>query len=283
MTKLIIAVPAYNEEMALSSVLKKIAQCQPKDTENRILVINDGSTDNTKEIAISNGADFIVSHKHNLGVAQAYRTAIVAALELGADIICTIDADGQFCPSEIPKLVAPIKSGMTDVVIGSRFMNPALCKNIPIMNKIANQMMAKLISLLIRKQVYDTECGFRAISSTAAANLDLLGLVSFSNDMILDTSMKNFRILEVPVSVKYYEERDSRVIKGFIKYGIKSFCLIILKILSASLSRNLFSKIHPQIEVIRVHKGEVTPLNESGVINRGKFIQLRKAEGVQTT
>ncbi len=181
--KLNVAIPAFNEEATLTYVLKDLRRNLSKEDEYQILVVNDGSTDNTKNVAISSGADIVVSHKKNLGVAQAYRTAIRVALEFGADIICTIDADGQFDSGDIPNLINPIKKGMADVVVGSRFVNPDLSKNILAMNRVSNGLMASLISLIIRKRIHDTESGFRAISKRAAADLNLLGLVSFSNDV----------------------------------------------------------------------------------------------------
>jgi len=254
MSRLIVAIPAYNEENALPSVLKDIRRNLSKEEDYQILVVNDGSTDNTKDIARSSGANIVVSHKKNLGVAQAYRTAVRAALELGADIICTIDADGQFDSMEIPNLINPIKKGLADVVIGSRFINPELCKNVPTMNKVSNRIMAALISLIVRTKIHDTESGFRAISKRAASNLNLLGVVSFSTDMILDASKKKQKIMEIPVSVKYFDERVSRVINGFIKYGFKSMCLITCKVLSLKFLSNLFSKKYPPTEVVRISR-----------------------------
>ena len=262
--KLIVAIPAFNEEDVLSSVLKNLRRNLSKERDCQILVVNDGSTDNTKNVAIASGADIVVSHKKNRGVAQAYRTAIRAALEFGADIICTIDGDGQFDCREIPSLIEPIKAGKADLVIGSRFIDSKLSMNIPTMNRVFNKLMAMLVSLIIRKQIHDTESGFRAISKTAAADLNLLGLVSFSNDMILDVSAKKHKIMEVPVTVKYYDERVSRVIKGFVKYGFKSLCLIVLKCLSLKFSVNPFSSNYPSIEVVKISNDNVTTITSEG-------------------
>jgi len=285
MVKLIVAIPAFNEAAALPCVLKDLRRNLSKEEECQILVVNDGSTDNTKNVAISSGADIVVSHKKNLGVAQAYRTAIRAALEFGADIICTIDADGQFDSIEIPNLINPIKKGMADVVIGSRFINPELSKNVPTMNKISNGLMASLISLIIRTRIHDTESGFRAISRRAAADLNLLGLVSFSNDMILDVSMNKYKILEIPVTVKYYDERVSRVIKGFVKYGFKSMCLISCKILSLRLLSNLFSTKYPPIEVVEISKEGIEEITKKVARKADSTLDVKSLhrEGVQVT
>jgi glycosyltransferase involved in cell wall biosynthesis len=252
MPKLIIAIPAYNEELTLPKVLKDIRMNLSKDDDFLILIVDDGSTDGTVDVAKTCGADIIVCHERNLGVACAYKTAICAALAYGAEIICTIDGDGQFRPDEITKIVEPVRTGYADLVIGSRFLKQENNGGIPTLNKIANKLMARLISLIIGKRLHDTESGFRALSRDAANDLELLGRVSFSNDMILDLSKKGRKIEEVPVSVRYYQTRVSRVIKGFLVYGIRSICLIALKVLYLQTSLRKISDYHPPTKLILV-------------------------------
>jgi len=282
LAKLIVAIPAFNEELVLPSVLKNLKRNLSDEEDSLILVVNDGSTDKTSEVAINSGADIVVNHIQNLGVAQAYRTAIRTALAFGADIICTIDGDGQFDSNQIQDLIEPIKAGRADLVIGSRFIDPKFSKNVPKLNRISNKLMAILISIIIRKRIHDTESGFRAISKNTAADFKLLGKVSFSNDMILDASKRNHKILEVPVTVTYFNERVSRVIKGFIKYGFCSISLILLKLLALRFSLEKLSNYYPKTEVITISRKAIAKIPKtSEYSSRSLFVRSAHPEGAE--
>jgi len=282
LSKLIVAIPAYNEELALPQVLKSVKKNLASMKRAFILVVDDGSRDRTAEVAIESGADIVVSHERNMGIAQAYKTAIKTALSFGAHVICTIDADGQFMPSQISNLVVPIIRGEADLVIGSRFIDSDLSKNIPITNKIGNRLIALLVSLLIGRHISDTESGFRALSRRAAEELNLLGIVSFSNDMIIDLSWKKQRIIEVPVKVKYYDTRVSRVIKNFAKYGFKSICLIAMKLLSRRLPCEAQIEYRPKTRILLAPKSnwasESTGTNEN---MDSELVEIQKQEGCE--
>lgn len=250
MPVMIVAIPAYNEETAIAGVIRRIKRNLDCYDESLVLVVDDGSGDRTAEVAVKSGANIVVKHSRNMGVACAYRTAIQSALKYGADIVCTIDADGQFNPDDLHKLVAPIKNGNTDLVIGSRFIDCQAKRQVPITNLVANKLMATLVSALIGTRVYDVESGYRALSREAAMNLNLLGRVSFSHDMIIDLSRQGFRISEVPVEVKYFTNRSSRAIPGFLRYGLKSLGVIVMKALSIPGFLSGLSRNQPSIETI---------------------------------
>ncbi|MFQ6084431.1 MAG: glycosyltransferase family 2 protein [Candidatus Aminicenantia bacterium] len=118
--KLIIFIPAYNEEKTIASVIQRIPRHIPKISEKEIIVVDDGSTDNTAKVAKEAGAE-IISHSENRGLGVAFSTGVKEALSRKADIMVTIDADGQFDPREISKLLKPILGERTNVVLGSRF------------------------------------------------------------------------------------------------------------------------------------------------------------------
>ncbi len=229
--RIMIAIPAYNEEKAIGYVIASCRRHLPKRFDPWILVINDGSTDRTVDVAIAAGADEVVSHSTNLGVGMAYRTAIEFAVRSGAKIVCTIDGDAQFDPREMKYLIEPIERGEADLVIGSRFVDPERAVRVPLLNAIGNRLMAIFISILIWARIHDVESGYRALSADAAKNLELTGVWSFSHDMLLDLASKQYRISEVPISVTYYRGRDSRVVDSFLKYGWGSLCAIIMKLL----------------------------------------------------
>ena len=228
--KVIVIIPAFNEECTVGYVIRGLHRTI--DSSNLILVVDDGSTDNTAKAAVDAGADVVVRHVRNAGVSRAYETALRASLEYGADIICSIDADGQFNPSEINRLLEPIAKQDTDIVVGSRFLSDNNLTRIPIVNSVTNRIVARFVSFLMGVRLHDVESGFRAISKEAAKQLELMGVGSFTHDMLLDLSSKGFRIEEVPVSVRYYRGRTSRAVNGFLRYGLRAGYSIIMKVLS---------------------------------------------------
>ena len=236
---LVIAIPAYNEEKVIARTVYLIRRAVTGWWDPTIVVVDDGSTDDTANAARSAGADRVVRHSRNMGVAVAYRTAIEYSVSIGADVLCTIDADMQFNPKEIPSLVEPILRGHADVTVGSRFLDSRNSKRVPLYNAIGNRLMAMFLSLILGRRLSDVESGFRALSKNAAKSLGLIGIGSFSHDMLIDLIQKGFRVTEVPVSVRYYDSRESRVIGGFLRYGFKSLCMILMKKIVLSLNLRL--------------------------------------------
>ncbi|MFW9794937.1 MAG: glycosyltransferase family 2 protein [Candidatus Thorarchaeota archaeon] len=226
---LVVVLPAYNEEETIGDVIKSINRNLAHISKLEVLVVNDGSTDNTTKKAELAGAEHIVSHTVNLGVGSAILTGIKAAIDIGADIICLMDSDGQFSSNEIPYVIIPILKQEADVVIGSRFR--VIGRNIPILTIVTNLAMAALMSILLRQRFTDVECGFRALSKEAAINLKLVGGATFAHDMLLDLKSKRFKVIEVPVSVQYFNQRQSRVIESYIKYGGLALVSILRKLI----------------------------------------------------
>jgi glycosyltransferase involved in cell wall biosynthesis len=253
LNKFIVAIPAYNEEKSIGHTISLIRKSIPKALPVSIIIIDDGSNDRTVDVAKTAGADVIIQHSTNYGVGIAYRTALDYAVQIGADIICTIDADMQFDPGEILELVEPIRNGVADLVIGSRFLGPNNNRKIPVFNLIGNNLMARFLSFIIGQRLYDVESGYRAISVKAAKELNLIGIGSFTQDMLLELSNKGYPISEVPISVKYYNGRSSRVIGRFIKYGFRSLCIVILKKIS----------LHWDIQIKRMKKARAKIIYEA--------------------
>jgi glycosyltransferase involved in cell wall biosynthesis len=271
-SKLVVAIPAYNEEQSIGRVITNILNEKHHLPDLQILVIDDGSTDNTANVAIDAGADVVVGHTANLGVSSAYSTGICLSLYCGADIICFIDADNQFDSSEIEKVIEPVLVGLADLVIGSRFVSRNNTKRIPILNSVANRTMSRFLSIFLGFRVYDVESGFRAISKEAAAKLELLGIGSFSHDMLLDLVSKGFRVHEVPVNVRYFQDRISRVIKGFLRYGFKSLFSILMKSL---VIRGHLSNIGKNPQSVRiVYKSPKVRLDKSESVIVAKRVRL---------
>ena len=142
--KLVVLIPAYNEENNIEKTIQSIPRKIMGTDEVRILVVNDGSTDNTVDCAANAGADKIVSHRQNSGVGAAFMTGIRNAIMMNAYIVVTVDADSQFDPNQIPELIIPILNHQADVVIGSRFKKETP-KNITRIKLFGNKIFSKLV------------------------------------------------------------------------------------------------------------------------------------------
>lgn len=223
---LVVLIPAYNEEQTIGNVIRSI----PRDCAGKVdvLVLNDGSQDNTIQVAKEAGADRIVSHNTNKGLGITFRDGIDEALKMGADIIVNIDADGQFNPLDIPRLIQPILNHQADMATCSRFKDPRLTPKMPAIKIFGNKFFARILNLFLKKNYYDTQCGFRAYTKEAALNLVLFGRFTYTQEVFIDLVKKGFRIVEVPCRVIGARKGKSRVVKNVFSYGLK-VSLIILR------------------------------------------------------
>src|SRR3990167_8977901 len=228
--KLIVIIPAYNEELTIGSVIKSIPEVNGRISKTEVIVVNDGSKDKTKEIAEENGAR-VVSHSSNKGVGMAFRTGIEEALKRKADIIVNVDADGQFNPEDIPKLIEPILDDKADFVTATRFKDGHLIGNMPFVKKIGNKMFTSLTSFLVGQKFTDTQCGFRAYSREAALRLNLYGKFTYTQEVFLDLANKEMKIMEIPLYVKAKRDNgESKVVKSVSKYVFQALTIIIRSI-----------------------------------------------------
>ncbi|UCE40104.1 MAG: glycosyltransferase [Candidatus Aminicenantes bacterium] len=209
--KLIIQIPCYNEEETLESVIKDI----PKKIQNidiiETLIIDDGSTDKTVEVAKKLGVDHIVALKTHRGLAKAFAAGIEYGLDQGADIIVNTDGDNQYKGEDIPKLIMPIISGAADVVIGTRQI-----EDVPHFSFVKKKMQ-KLGSGIIRKlsktPVKDATSGFRAFSKDAAMRINPLTEYSYTIESLVQLGNEKVKIVPVPIRVNP-KLRESRLIKN---------------------------------------------------------------------
>ncbi|MCD6149977.1 glycosyltransferase family 2 protein [bacterium] len=236
--KLIINLPAYNEEEKIGETIRKIPRHLKGFSEIFIQVINDGSEDKTIQAAKNGGADFIFSHKVNRGIGVTFRTAVEKALENGADIMVNIDADGQFNPSDISKLVRPILDGKADMVSADRF-GKHQAKNIPWIKDFLNRTAAWIIGKFLNHKINDLTCGFRAYNRETLLRLNLPGNFTYTQEVIIDAIGKNLKVAWVPVEVTYFQDRQSRVVKSVFRY-INNSTRIILKAIRDVRPMNFF-------------------------------------------
>jgi glycosyltransferase involved in cell wall biosynthesis len=224
---LVIVLPAYNESASIEAVLNSIPSNYAGIEKLSIIVIDDGSTDDTGTIALKKGAS-VVRHPHNLGVGAAFHSGLVKALELKADVMVNIDADGQFNSSDIQSLVNPIVSGDADFVSASRFMDANLKPTMPWIKYLGNKAMSWLISKLTGFRFHDVSCGFRAYSKETMLSLNLFGKFTYTQETFIDLAFKGLRIKEVPVLVRGVREHGkSKVASNLLKYGLSSMRIIL--------------------------------------------------------
>ena len=160
--KLIVFLPAHNEEGAIGDVIRRIPRHIQPNIDVYVLVVDDGSTDRTVDVAKRAGADFIYRHEQNRGLGAAVRTGLQQCVELGADIGVMIDADNEYPPEQIPDLIMPILHGEADYTMGSRFLGTI--RGMKWHRRIGNYMFTLLQSLLLKTWIYDGQSGMRAFS-----------------------------------------------------------------------------------------------------------------------
>lgn len=226
--RLVIIIPALNEEATIAEVIQR---CQnvplPEVCSREVVVVDDGSTDETASIARGLGA-IEVSHPVNRGVGLAFQSGLRKALELGATLIVNIDADGQFNPDNIPSLLQPIFSDKADFTTASRFKDPELIPVMPGIKIWGNRVMSRLICKISRQKFYDVSCGFRAYSREAALQLNLWGEFTYTQESILDLVVKGMRLVEVPMKIRGVRSAGkSRVASNLFKYGYRAAIIIL--------------------------------------------------------
>ncbi len=278
--KLIIYLPAKDEETNIVKVMDDL----PRQIENidiiEILVVDDGSTDQTAQICRDYGVK-VISHNRNRGVGAAFQSAVQYALEEKADILVGIDADRQFQASEIPTLIAPILQNKSDMVIGNRFSNgkPA---NMPLIKYFGNYLIAKLIGIISNQFFLDVSCGFRAYNRETLLRLNLFGNFTYTHETILSILFKGLRVIEIPVSILYEKDRRSRVASNLFIYSLQS-SKIILRVLIDYRPIQFFGTIGGSLFLIGllfeiflfIHYffvGQFTPYKAAGFIGLGFII-----------
>lgn len=224
---LVVTIPAFNEAATVAQVIKAV----PRDIAGLervdIVVIDDGSTDNTAKAAAEAGAK-VISFSHNRGLGAAFGQALRTALGLGADIIVNIDADGQFDPNDIAALIRPIIDNKADMVTASRFADPALVPEMPWIKKWGNKRVAGIVNKLSGQSLRDVSCGFRAYSRDAALRATLLGGHTYTHEVILDLAFRGLRIIEVPIKVFGVRKvGKSKVAGNLWKYGWHSLVIML--------------------------------------------------------
>lgn len=216
--KVIAAIPAYNEEKYIGTIVLKARQYV-----DEVIVVDDGSTDQTADVARLAGAS-VIRHQQNRGYGASVQTLLAEAKKRNPDVLVLLDADAQHNPDEIPDLIKPILAG-SDLVIGSRERQRG---NIPVYRRIGQRVLSHFSRILSGKKVIDSECGFRAFSPKAIAELKLRQQgMAISAETIAAAAERGLNVTQIPVSAIY--TKDGSTLKP-VAHGLGNLTQIITMI-----------------------------------------------------
>lgn len=222
--KLIIQIPCLNESETLAIALADL----PREVEGfdtvEWLIIDDGSTDNTAEIARRNGVHHVVRHPVNRGLAVGFMSGLEACLRLGADVIVNTDADNQYRGADIPKLTRPVLAQEADIVIGARPIDET--EHFSWVKKKLQRLGSWAVRVASKTDVADAPSGFRAISREAAMRLNVFSAYTYTLETIIQAGQSNLRILSVPIRTNG-DLRPSRLVKSIASYVKRSLVTIL--------------------------------------------------------
>jgi glycosyltransferase involved in cell wall biosynthesis len=211
----VVGIPAFNEEHSIARMI-----LESQKFADAVVVCDDGSSDMTGEIAKRLGAD-VVKHEQNLGYGAAVKSLFRHALELGADVLVTLDGDGQHDPAEIPDVVKPIFNGMADVVVGSRFVNDRGTAEMPLYRRFGAKLITKLANGSSKKNVSDAQSGFRAYSRQALDHLSIVEVgMGASVEILLEAGKHGLKISEVSTSCKYNNSKVATSTEHPVSHGM---------------------------------------------------------------
>jgi glycosyltransferase involved in cell wall biosynthesis len=196
--KLIIQIPCLNEEDQLPATLADLPRQVPGIDHVEWLVVDDGSTDRTVEVARANGVDHIVKLTNNKGLASAFQAGLDAALKLGADVIVNTDADNQYSAGDIPALVAPITSGQADMVVGDR--NVMAIEHFSASKKRLQRLGSWVVRQASDTDIPDATSGFRAYNREAALGLTVVSKFTYTLESLIQAGKSLVAVSDVPIA-----------------------------------------------------------------------------------
>lgn len=222
--QLIIQIPCFNEGKTLSSVISDL----PREIEGiddiKIMIIDDGSTDDTVDVADREGVDYIVKNSRNLGLARSFSKGLEAALYLGADIVVNTDGDNQYRGSDVEKVVRPIINHEADVVVGCRDIRNH--KEFSWVKRFLQRLGSNLVRRVSGTKVPDTTSGFRAINRNAAMNFSFMSSFSYTLEMLVQAGRTGLKVVSVPIGVNR-KLRKSRLFRSMRHFVLKQLGILL--------------------------------------------------------
>ncbi len=240
--KITVFMPAYNAGHLIERTYQEI----PQEFRENIILVNDGSTDDTEEVARKLGIK-VISHPQNRGYGAAQKTGYVEALKNGADIVVMIHADYQHDPSFIPTLIKPLEDDEVDIALGSRILaGKVVTQGMPFYKYLGNRLVTGIENLILRAHISDYHTGFRAYRREALKKIPFQlnsdGYI-FDSEFLIQAINKGLRIKEVPIPTRYPKEASTIDFFGSVRYGLG-----ILKSLGKFLLHRLGIKKSGQFE-----------------------------------
>lgn len=228
MSKNVVVMPAYNAAKTIEYTFKSI----PIDCIDEVILVDDGSNDQTVEIAEELGI-YTIRHPHNAGYGANQKTCYTIALSRGADIVVMLHPDGQYDPTIIPNMIQPISENQADVVLGSRFLTPEgpLKGGMPYYKFLANRFLTGIENYVLNLSLSEYHTGYRAFNRKT---LETVPYIRNSNDFVFDQEFLfqvaafNLRIREVPVATKYFSEASSINFFRSVNYGLSTLALSLV-------------------------------------------------------
>ncbi|WP_240664704.1 glycosyltransferase family 2 protein [Methanosarcina sp. MSH10X1] len=218
-----VILPAYNEEISIGSMVHLTRLYADK-----VIVVDDGSSDRTADVARKAGAEVIV-HEVNKGKGRALKTGFETALTMGADIIVTMDSDGQHNPAEIPRLVAPIVEGEAEMVNGSRYLY-GLEKNTPAYRRIGQTILDRFTNIQSGLKITDSQSGFRAFAASTIEKFRFNAQgMAIESEMLTDAGNAGLRLKEVEIGVRYDVDGST---KKPVSHGLEVLAAILKDMIS---------------------------------------------------
>ncbi|MFH1850446.1 MAG: glycosyltransferase family 2 protein [archaeon] len=217
---IVVTIPAFNEEKTVAKVLDGVNSAL-RGQKYQVLVVDDGSSDNTAKAAREKGA-LVVRHSRNYGLAETFRTEMQKCLELKPDVIVHIDADNQYSCSDIPRLIQQIGKGY-DLVLGSRFKGRI--EGMPLIKRLGNRAFSKVISNITQMKISDGQTGFRAFTREVAEKISIVSKYTYTQEQIIRAANLKFRIKEIPVTFSRRNGK-SRLMGNPFEYAIKAWITI---------------------------------------------------------
>jgi glycosyltransferase involved in cell wall biosynthesis len=225
--KVIVTIPAYNEEENIAEVIQEIPRRIFGVARVEVLVLDDGSRDRTVDVALAAGADYVISNGLNRGLAYTFQRAINEALARGADVIVNTDADNHYDQTRIPDLIAPILNHQADIVVGSRVLERLKMRWANKQgNRVANFVMQRMLGI----PGVDVSSGYRAYSREAALSLNVLSGHTYTHETLFNALDHRLRIVSLPLEARHVD-RPSRLIRGLPRHIWRAGLVILQSIL----------------------------------------------------
>lgn len=218
--KICVLIPSYNESKTIQSLVTKI-----KSMGLDVLVVDDGSMDQTSELARSAGAE-VFRHQKNQGKGASLKAGFHYALERDYQAVITMDGDGQHSPEDIPNFIAAAAASPAQMIVGNRMHS---CQNMPLIRRLTNSVMSGLISLICRRNIRDSQCGFRLIKRELLSQLNPISSnYEIETETIIEARHKGFELEFIPIQTIYAQQASqiNPVVDTirFFKFMLKIFC-----------------------------------------------------------